>query len=183
MALGAMAKYPELDVKIVPVGLNYFHPHRFRSRAVVSYGPPISIDKKLVQDFQNGGEAKREATGKVLQQGRDGLKSVTVNAPDYDVLLIIQAARRLYQPAHRKLRLEQVVELNRRFLIGWTQFKDDPRVIELARKVRSYNQTLKYFGIRDHQVEKTSTATLNAAKTLIVRLTELLMVAAVGLPA
>ncbi|CAO3682882.1 unnamed protein product [Umbelopsis ramanniana] len=183
MALGAMAKYPELDVKIVPVGLNYFHPHRFRSRAVVSYGPPISIDKKLVQDFRNGGEAKREATGKVLQQGRDGLKSVTVNAPDYDVLLIIQAARRLYHPAHRKLRLEQVVELNRRFLIGWTQFKDDPRVIELARKVRAYNQTLKYFGIRDHQVEKTSTATLNAAKTLIVRLTELLMVAAIGLPA
>ncbi|KAG2173946.1 hypothetical protein INT44_000059, partial [Umbelopsis vinacea] len=183
MALGAMAKYPELDVKIVPVGLNYFHPHRFRSRAVVSYGPPISIDKKLVQDFKNGGEAKREATSTVLQQGRDGLKSVTVNAPDYNVLLVIQAARRLYQPAHRKLRLEQVVELNRRFLIGWTQFKDDPRVIELARKIRAYNQTLKYFGIRDHQVEKTSAATLNAAKTLIVRLSELLMVAAVGLPA
>jgi glycerol-3-phosphate O-acyltransferase/dihydroxyacetone phosphate acyltransferase len=165
MALGAMSKYPDLDVKIVPVGLNYFHPHRFRSRAVVSYGAPISIDKELVKAFQNG------------------LKSVTVNAPDYDALLVIQAARRLYKPAHRKLRLEQVVELNRRFLIGWTQFKDDPRVIELARKIRAYNQTLKYFGIRDHQVEKTSTATLNAAKTLIARLVELLLLAAVGFPA
>ncbi|KAH8556008.1 hypothetical protein BGW37DRAFT_479445 [Umbelopsis sp. PMI_123] len=183
MALGAMAKYPDLDVKIVPVGLNYFHPHRFRSRAVVSYGPPISIDNKLVSDYKNGGEAKREATAQVLQLGRDGLKSVTVNAPDYDVLLIIQSARRLYQPTQRKLHLEQVVELNRRFLIGWTQFKDDPRLIELARKIRAYNQTLKYFGIRDHQVEKTSTATLNATKTLFVRLIQLVMVASIGLPA
>lgn len=183
MALGAMAKYPDLDVKIVPVGLNYFHPHRFRSRAVVSYGTPISIDKQLVKDFQHGGNEKREATSKVLHLGREGLKSVTVNAPDYDALLVIQAARRLYKPAHRKLRLEQVVELNRRFLIGWTQFKDDPRVIELARKIRAYNQTLKYFGIRDHQVEKTSTATLNAAKTLLIRLTELILLASIGLPA
>jgi len=74
------------------------------------------------------------------------------------------------------------VELNRRFLIGWTQFKDDPRVIELARKIRAYNQTLKYFGIRDHQVEKTSTAALHAAKTLVVRVIELLLLASIGLP-
>ncbi|KAG2178954.1 hypothetical protein INT43_001801 [Umbelopsis isabellina] len=183
MALGAMAKYPDLDLKIVPVGLNYFHPHRFRSRAVVSYGAPISIDRKLVEDFKHGGDEKREATSKLLNLGREGLKSVTVNAPDYDALLVIQAARRLYRPANRKLRLEQVVELNRRFLIGWTQFKDDPRVIELARKIRAYNQTLKYFGLRDHQVEKTSTATLNAAKTLLIRIFELALLASIGLPA
>ena len=32
MALGAMACYPDVQVKIVPVGLSYFHAHRFRSR-------------------------------------------------------------------------------------------------------------------------------------------------------
>ncbi len=32
MALGACAKHPGLGVVIVPVGLNYFSGHRFRSR-------------------------------------------------------------------------------------------------------------------------------------------------------
>lgn len=68
---------------------------------------------------------------------------------------MIQAARRLYKPAHRKLHLSQVVDLNRRFLIGYNFFKDDPKVIELQQKVLAYNQLLKYHGIKDHQVLKT----------------------------
>lgn len=67
----------------------------------------------------------------------------------------IQAARRLYKPAHRKLHISQVVDLNRRFLIGYNMNKEDPRVIELEQRVLAYNQLLKYHGIKDHQVSKT----------------------------
>lgn len=47
--------------------------------------------------------------------------------------------------------------MNRRFLIGYNFFKDDPKVIELQQKVLAYNQLLKYHGIKDHQVLKTET--------------------------
>ena len=40
MALGAMAKYETLQVTIVPVGINYFQGHRFRSRVFVDIGAP-----------------------------------------------------------------------------------------------------------------------------------------------
>lgn len=43
MALGAMADDPNLRVKIVPVGLSYFHAHRFRSRAVVEFGAAMDV--------------------------------------------------------------------------------------------------------------------------------------------
>lgn len=105
MALGAMAENKNLKIKIVPVGkdyinkyeicgltgnvgLNYFHPHRFRSRAVVSYGAPISIDPELVEKYAQGGAQKREAIASLLDDGYDGLKSVTVNAPNYDTLMV-----------------------------------------------------------------------------------------------
>lgn len=65
---------------------------------------------------------------------------------------MIQAARRLYKPANRKLHIAQVVDLNRRFVIGYNLYKDDPKVVELKRKVLVYNQLLKYHGLRDHQV-------------------------------
>ena len=48
MALNALAKNPNLGLKIIPVGLNYFHPDRFRSRAVLEYGVPIEIPNELV---------------------------------------------------------------------------------------------------------------------------------------
>jgi hypothetical protein len=88
MALGAMAKYPGLDVKIVPVGLNYFHAHRFRSRAVIEFGTPLTISPRDVEMFQNGGVEKRQACGKLLNYIYDGLKSVTLNAETYETLMV-----------------------------------------------------------------------------------------------
>ncbi|ORY98031.1 hypothetical protein BCR43DRAFT_438369 [Syncephalastrum racemosum] len=152
MALGAMAKHPGLDVKIVPCGLNYFHAHRFRSRAVIEFGNPITISPDLVEQFKKGGQDKRDACSNLLDTIYYALKSVTVNTANDQTLMVIQAARRLYKPANRKLHIAQVVDLNRRFVIGYNLYKDDPNVVELKRKVLVYNQLLKYHGLRDHQV-------------------------------
>ncbi|KAG1455016.1 hypothetical protein G6F56_007176 [Rhizopus delemar] len=152
MALGAMAKYPELNVKIVPCGLNYFHAHRFRSRAVIEFGNPISVSPELVEQFKLGGQEKRDACTQLLDTIYYALKSVTVNTANDQTLMVIQAARRLYKPAHRRLHIAQVVDLNRRFVIGYNLYKDDPRVIDLQQKVLAYNQLLKYHGLKDHQV-------------------------------
>lgn len=88
MALGAMAEDPNLKVKIVPVGLSYFHPHRFRSRAVIEFGHPLDVPEELVETFKAGGEAKRKATTELLDLIYDGLKTVTVRAPDYETLMV-----------------------------------------------------------------------------------------------
>jgi 1-acyl-sn-glycerol-3-phosphate acyltransferase len=54
IALGAMAKYPNRNVRIVPVGLNYFNGHRFRSRALVTFGDPLDIPKELCKEYSAG---------------------------------------------------------------------------------------------------------------------------------
>lgn len=88
MALGAMANDPTVKVKIVPVGLSYFHAHRFRSRAVVEFGPALDVPTELVEMFKEGGNRKREAVAKFLDLIYDGLKTVTIRAPDYDTLMV-----------------------------------------------------------------------------------------------
>ncbi|KAI8886896.1 hypothetical protein K501DRAFT_176694 [Backusella circina FSU 941] len=184
MALSAMAENDNLDVKIVPVGLNYFHPHRFRSRAVVSYGAPITISKELVENYKAGGPSKRDAISKLLAEGYDGLKSVTVNAPKYETMLTIATARRLYKPADQhKLSIDQVVELNRRFLLGFKYFENDPKLKELMHRIQAYNNTLKYFGLRDYQVAKTDIDLGSALPVLIVRIFKLLILSLFGFPA
>jgi glycerol-3-phosphate O-acyltransferase/dihydroxyacetone phosphate acyltransferase len=88
MALGAMSANPGLKVRIVPVGLSYFHPHKFRSRAVVEFGAPLEVPRELVGLFEKGGDGKRKAVGEMMGIVFDGLKSVTVQAPDYETLMV-----------------------------------------------------------------------------------------------
>jgi glycerol-3-phosphate O-acyltransferase/dihydroxyacetone phosphate acyltransferase len=88
MALGAMANHPNLQVKIVPVGLSYFHPHRFRSRAVVEFGSTLDVPVEFVEMYKEGGTKKREAVSKLLDLVYDALKTVTIRAPDYDTLMV-----------------------------------------------------------------------------------------------
>ena len=45
-----------------------------------------------------------------------------------------------------------MVELNRRFLHGYSIFKDEPRVQALLNHVLKYNRLLQDLGLRDHQV-------------------------------
>lgn len=182
MALGAMSANPGLNVRIVPVGLSYFHPHKFRSRAVVEFGAPIDVPRELVGLFEQGGEGKRKAVGEAMELVFDGLKSVTVRAPDYETLMLIQAARRLYTPPGAHPSLSQVVELNRRFILGYLEFKDDPRVASVKDQVLRYNKMLVYAGLRDHQVERATRAGWRSLGLLAYRLGLLGMWGTVALP-
>jgi glycerol-3-phosphate O-acyltransferase / dihydroxyacetone phosphate acyltransferase len=151
MALGALANNPDCGVKIIPIGMNYFHAHKFRSRAVVEIGHPIEVSPEQVEAYKSAD--RRSAVGSLLETVYQGLVGVTQSSPDYDTLMLIQAARRLYNPIGKKLPLSVVVELNRRLVKGYTTYKDHPRVVELKRDVLDYNRRLRALGVRDHQLE------------------------------
>lgn len=180
MALGALAEEPDCGVTIVPVGMNYFHAHKFRSRAVIEFGAPIEIEPELVEQYKNG--SKRDAVGKVLQNVYDALSTVTVQAPDYDTLMLIQAVRRLYNPKGKKLPLPFVVELNRRLIKGYQTYKDDPRIVEIRKEVLDYNRSLFRLNIRDHQVSYAKFSWYQVVFTLLYRLGKVLLLLSACLP-
>ena len=49
-----------------------------------------------------------------------------------------------------------MVELNKRFLHGYSVFKDEPRLQALLSNVLMYNRLLQDLGLRDHQVSPTT---------------------------
>ncbi|KAL8764970.1 MAG: hypothetical protein Q9194_006750 [Teloschistes cf. exilis] len=171
MALGSLAADPDCGLKIIPCGMNYFHAHKFRSRAVVEFGSPIEVPKELVDMYRSG--ERREAIRQLLETIYQALVAVTVTSPDYDTLMLIQAARRLYNPTGKKLPLPMIVELNRRLVKGYTHYKDDPRILNLKKSVNQYNKQLWLLGVRDHQVEYAKFSILKVVFTLIYRLGKL----------
>lgn len=94
MALGTVASKPDCNLQVIPVGMNYFHAHKFRSRAVIEFGTPIDVPAELAKKFE--GPGRRDAISEMLETVRQGLISVTVTTPDYDTLMVC-ATRSLFQ--------------------------------------------------------------------------------------
>ncbi|KAL4976653.1 hypothetical protein BDW66DRAFT_134497 [Aspergillus desertorum] len=180
MALGTLAENPDCGLKIVPCGMNYFHAHKFRSRAVIEFGTPLEVPKELVEKYKNGD--RRGAVGPLLDIIYQSLVAVTVTSPDYETLMVIQAARRLYNIKGKKLPLPMVVELNRRLVKGYSHFKDDQRIVNLKKSIADYNKQLRLLGIRDHQVEYARFSFVKVIATLIYRLCKLALLTIGTLP-
>lgn len=182
MALGALAEHPELDLSIVPVGLHYFHPDVFRSRAVVEFGPPIKISKELIKKYVDK-STKREAVSELMELILAESRSITVTSPDIQALEVAQAVRRMYKPMNKKLTIPQKLELTRRLISGYVEFrKNSEKVKLLENDVLFYNQQLQLYGLKDHQVEKTAINSTWAFGLLIARSSILFVFSLVILP-
>eukprot|EP00980_Cylindrotheca_fusiformis_P025642 scaffold14307_cov177-Cylindrotheca_fusiformis.AAC.6 len=146
----------DLNVPIVPVGLNYFRSHRWRGRATVEFGEPIWIDPTTLQDYKAGGAERRKVCNELLDRIQDSMRSVIVSTPDYESLQLVHTARRLYQ--RKGLAGKQKQDMTRRFAEGYkmlsflTQGDPPERWLDLQRRMIAYQKELRDLGIRDYQV-------------------------------
>ncbi|KAJ1538677.1 hypothetical protein HK405_013566, partial [Cladochytrium tenue] len=182
MALGAMAQHPGLDVRIVPCGLNYFHADKFRSRVVIEFGDPLTVSPHLVSAYAVGGPEKRVAIASLLDTIHQAIKTVVVRAPDYDSLMVIQAARRLYTPPDEKMSIERAQVVSRMFAEVFERFKTEPTVKDLIVRVKAYNKLLASYGIADHQVKDTTYGGFFAFQKLLLRLAQAVVMFTLSAP-
>ncbi|AGO11979.1 AaceriAGR301Cp [[Ashbya] aceris (nom. inval.)] len=184
MALRAVAADVDMKVTIVPCGLYYFHRHMFRSRAVLEFGAPIVVDGAMGQKYL---QDPKGTVSELLDQVVNALYSVTVNTDDYDILMLVQATRRLYQAAlgNRRIPLAAVVEMNRKLSIGYTKHREHPRIKHLMLAIRDYDAQLYSLGLKDHQVDELRNPNEKAVYIIFLFLTRLfnvLVFAALSLP-
>jgi glycerol-3-phosphate O-acyltransferase/dihydroxyacetone phosphate acyltransferase len=154
IGFGVLDKY-DINVPIVPVGLNYFRGHRFRGRVVVEFGEPIHIDKELTQVFR---DSKRTAYQTLLSKVEEGMRSVIVTASDYGELKLIHSFRRLYQRASSGITTMQKQDLARRFSVAYRLLKEKYKdgfpedLIEIQEKLEKYQDSLDKWGLKDYQI-------------------------------
>ncbi len=146
IALETGHKHDQL-VDVVPVGLTYIHPKRFRSRVVVWYGAPIEVGETWRDAFLRD---DRAAARKLTEEIDTALRELTVNAEDWDTARVLNAVRRLYQP--QGIQLWQRVELARRFNAAYPQVKDFKDVQAMLTRVRAYLVRLRELDLDDKDV-------------------------------
>ncbi|MBA3391777.1 MAG: 1-acyl-sn-glycerol-3-phosphate acyltransferase [Deltaproteobacteria bacterium] len=141
LALGGAAR-TGAPIAIVPCGLTFIHPKRFRSRVLVQYGPPIEIAASTARD------AVKAATAEI----ENGLRRLTINAPDWETVRALDTVRRLYQP--QEISIEDRIELSRRFNMYYGAVAADPKVLALMTRVRAYQEKLDELGITDRELAR-----------------------------
>lgn len=156
LALGG-AHRAAAPIAIVPCGLTFIHPKRFRSRVLVQYGPPIAV-----------APAPAPATPdevRALTSELDGaLRRLTINAPDWDTVRALDTVRRLYQPTG--ISIADRVELARRFNTHYGAVASDPRVVALMSRVRAYQRVLDELEITDRELARELTSREIAARMM-----------------
>jgi 1-acyl-sn-glycerol-3-phosphate acyltransferase len=141
LALGGAAR-TSVSIQIVPCGLTFIHPKRFRSRVLVQFGPPITVTSTRA----NTPDEVRDLTAEI----ETGMRRLTINAPDWETVRALDVVRRLYQP--QEISIEERVELARRFNAYYGAVAADARVLALMTRVRAYQQKLDELGITDREL-------------------------------
>jgi 1-acyl-sn-glycerol-3-phosphate acyltransferase len=134
-------------VQIVPCGLNYLRPKRFRSRVLVQYGAPIAVEGELIEQ---AAADEREAVRTLTARVERSLRGLTVNARDFRTLRVLDAVRRLYQPAG--ISLEQRIELARRFNDVYPTVQAEPEVQATFARVAAWLDRLRALGLTEREL-------------------------------
>ena len=161
----AVAARRKVRVTLVPCGLTYTHRHRFRSQALLHFGEPIEVDDEWLEAYATSEvDTVRAFTDHIAGE----LAKVTLNAPDWETLRFIHAARRLYKPASVRLTPGTYVELSRRFVERYLATAADPVIQRLRGDVEDYQAHLDLLSLKDHHLRE-SLGILDAWKGVLWR--------------
>ena len=97
-AAAAMKDHPHRDVVIVPVGINYEHPTRFRTDLLLYFGDPISV-KNLIRDEEKPEAAALKELRKELAEGLSEVMIDIGPKAEYDTLEHAWQSRRDVTPS------------------------------------------------------------------------------------
>ncbi|MEJ6798023.1 MAG: lysophospholipid acyltransferase family protein [Crocinitomicaceae bacterium] len=98
-------KEGQLDVKILPMGLNYTQAEKFRSRVLVDIGEPMSTKDYLADYIENSGKGARKMT----EQFRVRLEQLLVNSNTKEEQDLIDQVANILQSRYTKKGSENAI--------------------------------------------------------------------------
>ena len=140
-------------VTIVPVGLNFEHVARFRSRVTVFFGRPFGTDDLAAAYAADGQAAVRELTDRIERR----LRRLMIEAEPRHDLPIVMRIDHLYTAARGVSRDPRERVVRRRVIAdGMAQLREraPERLADIAASVGEYDASLARFGLRDHDIDR-----------------------------
>jgi len=161
IALGTESQYgPALPLSILPVGLNYSNPTRFREEVVINIGKPFDA-KAYRNQYDKEPAAAVAALTEEVQHNLASLIVVTGDREDDDLVRKIES---IYKKQIGLLPKKGNVDVNltQNIVKALNYFRDNnPQLVrEVKEKIDTYFQTISEFKVSDYLVEKSEVVSL-----------------------
>ena len=140
-------------VTIVPVGLNFDHVARFRSRVTVFFGRPFGTDDLAAAYAADAQAAVRELTERIERR----LRRLMIEAEPRQDLPLVMRIDHLYTAARGVSRDPRERVIRRRVIAaGMAQLREraPERLADINASVGEYDASLARFGLRDHDIDR-----------------------------
>lgn len=157
IAFGTYEKYGDIDLHIVPIGVNFTQADEFRSVAMFDVGEPIKLRDYYDQYQENPQKAIRNLTTEV----KEGLESHIVNIPDATNDALAEDIFRLHRNDHPE-KILPIISEDRRPLeaemnIAYqvSQMKEEEKK-DWNLKIQQYFSNLKNNKVEDHALQNSA---------------------------
>lgn len=159
IALGAEARRGfTLGLRILPVGINYFDPTRFRSDVLVNVAPPIVV-ADYAAAYRHDPEAAAEALTEEIRQRLERRLVITRDAAEDELVRQVEATFTNHLIADDAATLYDNFQLSRTLLEAVAFFeKNDPsRLHEVRSQLTGYLHELRRLRLTDAALEPRGT--------------------------
>ena len=146
----------QLGLKIVPVGLNYYHPTRIRGKIFVNFGKPF-----LLAEFRKEYESNPEtAVHNLTDLIHEKIQEHIIHVDSENVQQLLSDLEHIYK-AHISSRLSKEMEVNE-FLISkklaeavqyYSQHQPE-KIVEVWGQIENYKRKLKDMGVGDTMIRE-----------------------------
>ncbi|KAH9849378.1 glycerol-3-phosphate-1-acyltransferase [Lenzites betulinus] len=139
-------------VQIVPVGIVYTDKSQYQSRVCVRWGKPIDVEafaeELLAADSESGLELDSRSVIKALTaEIEKRMLDLTINAPDWDTLHTIEAARDILWDDKEHIDGSHFVWISQNLISLFTDPQAAPSVTKARQSLLKYHSLLNYSGI------------------------------------
>jgi 1-acyl-sn-glycerol-3-phosphate acyltransferase len=155
IALGTEEQHGfNLPLKIVPIGLNYSNPTRFREEVIINIGQPMDVTTYRDAFAANSTEAVFQLTAD-LQQRLESLIIVTDDREEDDLVRKIEQIYKKHLEADPTF-IRDELNLTRNIVraVNYFQEKNPMLVREVKEKIDNYFSTIREFKLSDYLIER-----------------------------
>ncbi|QNF31824.1 1-acyl-sn-glycerol-3-phosphate acyltransferase [Adhaeribacter swui] len=152
IALGAAARSNfNQPVTILPVGLNYAEPTRFRSRLFISVAAPIAVSQWAAVYQHNPSEAVKQLTGQI----REALEAQVIHTYSQEDDALVKQVEAVFKNKlvtdHQVNNSAEEFELTRHIVSSLEFFKksEPERINKIQEKLTAYLSQLNQLGLQD----------------------------------
>lgn len=138
-----------LNVRILPVGLNYTESSRFRSELSIEYGKPIETNDYIGQHKENEIKANKNLTAKI----EDSIKQLIINIDNEECEELVQKLETIYktelsQPNNLPITISQEIVAK----VHYFQNEETSKYTKIKFTIDNYFEKLKEAKVLDKNI-------------------------------